>query len=244
MADIPHHDPLRRLLIVSATALEAEPVTSEIVQPAQQAHGPWTATVGRLAGVDVAVAPLGVGKSATAAGLATLVSRWQPTAVVQLGIGGTYAGSFLAVGGVAVARTDVDLDVGVTEVDRWQGVEALGFGLIPGSDAPPSNRMPTDPDLTSWLSHDGRVPVVAFGTSDAVSGDLDIAARRRDLFELSVESMEGAAAAQTARALGLPFAEVRGVSNVAGQRDKASWEVRAAVRASASVLLGALRSRI
>ena len=236
-------DPVRRLLIIAATDVEAEPVASAVSSGRVVRHGPWTATEGMLAGAEVAVAALGVGKTATAAGLATLAQAWRPTAIVQVGIGGTYAGSFLAVGAAAVAEAEVDLDVGVTAVAGWRGVEALGFGLVPGSEARPSNRLPTDPDLTGWLSRGHRIPVVTFGTSDAVSGDLDVAAQRRARFDLSVESMEGAAAAQTAAALGIPYAEGRGISNVAGQRDKATWELRGAVRASATVLLGALRDR-
>lgn len=236
-------DALHRLLIVGATSPEVRPVVAEVADAEELRYGPWTATEGHLSGTTVAVAALGVGKTLTAAGLATLAREWSATAIVQVGIGGTYAGSFLAVGGAAIAGEEVDLDVGVSSVDGWLGAETLGFGLIPGSDEPPTNRMPTDPALASRLSQGGRVPVVTFGTSDAVSGDLDIAAQRRARFDLSVESMEGAAAAQTAAALRLPFAEVRGISNVAGQRDKTSWEVRAAIRASTSVVLSTLRDR-
>jgi futalosine hydrolase len=59
-------------------------------------------------------------------------------------------------------------------------------------------------------------------------------------FDVSVESMEGAAAAQTARALGVPFAELRAVSNVVGERDKAHWDLRGAVRVARDAGLRAL----
>jgi futalosine hydrolase len=148
-------------------------------------------------------------------------------------------GSFLPVGGVAIAEAEYDLDVGVASTGGWRGMESLGFELVPGAGA--TNRVPTDPGLTRWLAGD-RIPVVPFGTSDAVSGDLATAAERHARFDLAVESMEGAAAAQTALAFGLPFAEVRGISNVAGQRDKGSWEIRAALRAAVATLTGAIRT--
>lgn len=197
-----------------------------------------------IGSTTVHVRTLGVGKTNTAAGLAQAIAELAPTAVAQVGIGGTYAGSFLPVGGAAVAEADWDLDFGVRYADAWRGADHLGFGLLPDSDLTAAgNRLPTDPELTRWLSLEGRVPVVAFGTSDAVSGDLTVAAERRDRFDLSVESMEGAAAAQIAVAAGIPFAQVRGISNVAGQRGKESWEIPSAIRAACAVLLAALRDR-
>jgi futalosine hydrolase len=53
--------------------------------------------------------------------------------------------------------------------------------------------------------------------------------------------MEGFGAALACARLGLPFAEVRGVSNVAGVRDKAAWDVPSAIRASSSAVRAALR---
>lgn len=224
---------LRTLLVIGATPEELAPIVHAVADPAAVAHG----------GVIVDVRPLGVGKCATAAGLARALAEASAAgrpfdAVVQVGIGGTYAGSFLPVGGVAVATSEHDLDFGVRYRHGWRGADDLGFPLVRES-AP--NAVPVDPDLSAWLSHRGRVPAVPFGTSDAVSGDLDEADARRQRFDLAVESMEGSAAALTALSLGVPFAEVRGISNVAGQRDHATWEVRAAVQAAARVLLGALR---
>lgn len=226
--------------MITATAFEAEPLTAVLADASPLAVGSILGSVGRVGPARVSVVSLGIGKSQTAAGLARTIAALSPTTIVQLGIGGTYAGSFLPVGGVAVAAAEYDLDVGVATAEGWTGVDALGFELVPGAGA--TNRIPTDAALTHWLAG-GRIPVAPFGTSDAVSGDLDTAAARHARFDLAVESMEGAAAAQTALAFGLPFAEVRGISNVAGQRDKSGWEIRAALRAAVAVLAGALRAR-
>lgn len=283
MPSPPAPEAFRHLLAIAATPFEAEPLLRELANRHAVRVGPYDATTGTVAGIDMTVAALGVGKTNTAAGLTRLATQLDVSSVVQIGVGGTYAGSFLAVGGVAVAGVEVDLDLGVAlrvapsvapgaapglaSADGWRGVDALGFPVIrsmrgagtpeteaaspsnasastpPNAEAPSGNHVPTNPALTRWLSHGGRIPVVAFGTSDAVSGDLETAALRHARFDLGVESMEGAAAAQTATLLGLPFAEVRGISNVAGQRDKVSWELPTAARAAAEVLLGALRDR-
>ncbi|MCV4820224.1 hypothetical protein OFM15_29545, partial [Escherichia coli] len=56
-------------------------------------------------------------------------------------------------------------------------------------------------------------------------------------WEADVENMEGAAFAQACLWLGLPGAELRAVSNVAGVRDKAQWRVRQAVEALEAAVL-------
>ena len=225
--------PLRSLLVIGATPGELAPLVDALRDAPEASRAP----------LEVDLRALGIGKAATAAGLARALAEASAAgrpfdAVVQVGIGGTYAGSFLPVGGVAVAAVEHDLDYGVRYRDGWRGAEDLGFPLV--VEATP-NSVPVDAHLSRWLSREGSVPTAVFGTSDAVSGDLDEAEARRQRFDLAIESMEGAAAALTARAFGVPFAEVRGISNVAGQRDHATWEVRAAVQAAARVLLGALR---
>lgn len=46
-----------------------------------------------------------------------------------------------------------------------------------------------------------------------------------------VEEMEGFAVARAARVLGVPFASLRAVSNLAGERDPSCWETRRALAA-------------
>jgi futalosine hydrolase len=50
------------------------------------------------------------------------------------------------------------------------------------------------------------------------------------------ESMEGAAVAFAAARQGVPFVEVRGISNLCGPRDGASFNLAAAIRNAATVL--------
>ena len=80
-----------------------------------------------------------------------------------------------------------------------------------------------------------------FATSDAISGDLDVAALRFEASDAAIESMEGAGAALACHHLDLPFAELRGVSNIAGVRDKSQWQVDAALKAMSRALVTALQ---
>ena len=52
----------------------------------------------------------------------------------------------------------------------------------------------------------------------------------------AVESMEGAAIVHTAIAYSLPVAEIRGISNAVGDRDRSKWRLHEAARAAGSEL--------
>jgi futalosine hydrolase len=58
-----------------------------------------------------------------------------------------------------------------------------------------------------------------------VSDCEEVAAARASRFGALVENMEGYALALAGRRTGIPVAEVRGVSNRAGNRDKDTWNL-------------------
>jgi futalosine hydrolase len=222
------------ILVIAATLGELEPLLDQVAPsgcPATVWGGATALTIGREAVVAQA---LGLGKANTAAGLMAALLAWRPRAVLQVGIGGAYLGSFLSVGMAAVATEEVDLELGVRTAEGWQGLAALGFPLTPASGGRPerANVVPTHPGLTAALGRVADLAPVRFATRDTVTGDVDDGAALATTHDVSIESMEGVAAAQVCDRLGVPFAEVRGVSNVVGQRDPARWNVRSAAHAA------------
>ena len=214
-------------LLISATAAEAGPLKNACKRVERLEF-----SLGELYRLrpSLYLAHLGVGKVNTAAGLAGAVERLEPTSVIQFGIGGAFVGSFLSVGMVAVAEGEVHLDTGVRTDTGWEGMESLGFPLLKG-DTPFYNIFPTDAGLTQKVLEATGAHPCTFGTSETVTGSFDDARTFHERFDVSIESMEGAAAAQVCLALGVPFAELRGVSNIVGERDKRAWNIPAAVRA-------------
>jgi futalosine hydrolase len=57
----------------------------------------------------------------------------------------------------------------------------------------------------------------------------------------AVESMEGAAIAHVAAMAGIPVGEIRGISNIAGNRDRSAWRIPQAAAAAQEALLEWLR---
>ena len=61
------------------------------------------------------------------------------------------------------------------------------------------------------------------------SGDAETASQRFHRYGAFAENMEGSAVAQTCFLFDVPMAECRGISNVAGDRDRDRWQLRRAI---------------
>ena len=69
-------------------------------------------------------------------------------------------------------------------------------------------------------------------TASQVTGTAAEADELAERWEALAESMEGAAAAHICALYGVPFLEVRGISNLVGDRDREHWQVRRGVAAA------------
>jgi futalosine hydrolase len=58
-----------------------------------------------------------------------------------------------------------------------------------------------------------------------------------DAFQPAVESMEGAAFHYVCLMKGLPFLQIRGISNLVGVRDKSKWKTKEALSAATELLI-------
>jgi futalosine hydrolase len=87
---------------------------------------------------------------------------------------------------------------------------------------------------------------VQYGPSLTVgmaSGDIHTADARFRSFRALAENMEGSAIAQACLLFDVPFLEFRGISNMAGVRDKAKWDLGAAMEHCLSVIKYLLDNR-
>ncbi len=170
----------------------------------------------------------GVGPVNAAYALTRCLAAGAPRAVIACGVGGAYPDSGLSVGDVVSADSDTYGDLGAATPDGFLDMEALGFPVVDG--APPLfNRLPLDLFPTAR-----RVPFVTNSTCSGTDEDARAIAARTGG---AVESMEGAAIVHVARLSGIPVGQVRGISNIAGRRDRAAWRVEDAAAAARRALL-------
>jgi futalosine hydrolase len=199
------------LLVVTAVAAEADAVR---------------------AGADpdhVIVAPVGVGPAEAAAGTARLLATGRYRAVVSAGIAGGFPGR-APVGATVLGARSIAADLGAESPDGFLPVEQLGFGR---------SRVDADPALLKSLT--AALPDAVVGdvlTLATVTGTAATAERLATLFPAAVaEAMEGFGVAVAAG--GVPFAELRTISNPVGPRDRAAWRLKEAF-AALSTASGAL----
>jgi futalosine hydrolase len=167
------------------------------------------------AGVQAGIVVAGVGPAAAAAATSRALSDGRHDLVLCAGIGGGFAP--LGPGDIAVAASIVFADLGAETADGFVPVSALGFG---------SERYDVAPRLSVELAdrtggHLGTVLTVATVTGTAARA-AELSGRFPDAI---AEGMEGAGVAAAATIHGVPFAEVRAISNLIRPRDRDAWEI-------------------
>ncbi|GIG90836.1 futalosine hydrolase [Plantactinospora endophytica] len=192
------------ILVVTAVEAEAEAVRAGLVSDV------------------LTVAPVGVGPAAAAAGTARLVALAEAAGrpyrgVLSAGIGGGFPGR-APVGGTVLATRSVAADLGAESPDGFLTLDELGFG---------TTSLPADPALLEVLR--AGLPQAVTGavlTLNTVTGtaasSAALLARHPDAV---AEAMEGYGVATAAAAAGLPFAELRTISNPIGPRDRSAWRI-------------------
>ncbi|MGN9905983.1 futalosine hydrolase [Phytohabitans sp. LJ34] len=184
----------------------------------------------RAGASEVTVAAVGVGAAAAAAGTARLLALAEAagspyTAVVVAGIGGGFAGR-APVGATVLATRSIAADLGADSPEGFIPLDDLGFGTAIA---------PADPMLLARLH--AALPDAITGdilTVNTVTGTAETTETLTRRFPAAVaEAMEGYGAARAATDAGLPFAELRTISNPIGPRDRGAWRIPDALAALA-----------
>ncbi|WFE96009.1 futalosine hydrolase [Micromonospora sp. WMMD987] len=204
------------LLVLTAVPAEAEAVRAGLADP--------TVTV-RAIGVGPAVAG-----AATARLLALAEAAGRPyRAVVSAGIAGGFAGR-APVGATVLASHSIAADLGAESPDGFIPVDELG---MPAEFLGGGPVIEADPALLGGLR--AALPAAVVGavlTVSTVTGTAASATALTDRHPDAVaEAMEGYAVAVAATQAGVPFAELRTISNPIGPRDRDGWRMREAFTA-------------
>jgi futalosine hydrolase len=217
-----------RLLVVTSVSAEREAIQRGLT--AARTRGAGTMAAGSPASTaahrttEVIVIETGVGMAGAAAATAAALHRHadEPfTGIICVGIGG---GIGVPVGGVALATLSVAADLGAEAPNGFLSLDDLGLG---------SSTVECDTDLVARLG--GRLPeavrgaILTVATATGTADRLHVLQDRHP--DAVAEAMEGFGAATAARLSGVPFAEIRTVSNVVGPRDRDAWRIPEALAA-------------
>jgi futalosine hydrolase len=214
--------------------------------------------------LNLLIGTTGIGKVNAAAITAAILSRFKVMEVWCVGCAGAYAGTGLRIGDVVITRDAICGDEGVLQKDRVSSTEFIGIPLLRKESRPIYDRFPlggfetfrkldellppgrymttgathclqpgdlsTDPDNSFSIQYG---PVLTVGM---VSGDIETADKRFQNYAAMTENMEGSAIAQVCFLFDAPFLECRGISNIAGVRDKKQWDLKLAIDRSHAVI--------
>ena len=169
-------------------------------------------------GGDGTVIVGGVGPAASAAATSAALAASSYDLAVCAGVGGGFAP--LEPGELAVASSVVFADLGA---ETGSGFESFDFA---------TDRYEVEPRLAVAVADrtGGRL-----GTVLTVATVTGTATRTQALLarfpDAVAEGMEGAGVAAAAQLHGVPFVEIRAISNVVGPRDRLSWQIPTALAA-------------
>jgi len=234
------------IALLCAVQAEVEHILSAVSASETKTVGSKSMIAGTLAGLNIIVCVGGMGK-VNAAHAATLLAQHKPETLVIFGVGGAYPSSGAKIGDIALAKEEIFGDEGVLTVDGFKEIEFIGIPLIktatsvlyttyPAAEAPLQHAIKTLVARQQAVARD-----VHIGTFITLSTCTGTSGRARDLenrYHGLCENMEGAAAAQVAELHGIPWVEIRGISNIVEDRDLRKWDIpRATVAAQQAVRL-------
>ena len=213
----PENSDLRnmRIAVVTATELEMQPIRAYLSERLYlRSHHSFSLCVS------------GVGLMHATHSLAGFLQTEKPDVIIQAGIGGGFHPLKHPIGQSVAVGSEMQGDLGVMEPGGlWQGL--------------PEMRL-MDPDLAPYTSarlinphHDlltkSGLPIVNGVSVNRVSTDAEFIHILAHKQAADVESMEGAAFHYSCLQAGIPFLQLRGLSNLVGDRDKSRWQITTAL---------------
>jgi futalosine hydrolase len=161
----------------------------------------------------------GIGLVATAAQSARRMAQTRYDLAFNFGVCGSFDRS-LALGTVVQITTDRMSELGAEDDDRFMTMQELGLAA---QDAIVNLAPPQNAALR-------QLPAVSGISVNTVHGSERTIAAVVERFHPQVESMEGAAFAYACALSGVPYAQVRAVSNIVERRNRDRWRLDLAIR--------------
>jgi len=235
MSQSPENAPI---LIACAVHAEARAVAGGVGVPIGESARFWE-PIDLDSGVHLMIT--GVGKANAAGATARALALGRYSAVWSVGVAGALpgVGGGLDIGGVVCAGASVFADEGVRTPDGFTAIGEIGFPTTDGLggellDGTGAIRATAPvPSSVRERARAGTIATVSTGSgTDALAREL------ADRTGAIAEAMEGAAVGLACARAGVPFAEIRAISNTTGDRGRQVWDLRAALGAITELLAG------
>jgi futalosine hydrolase len=217
------------LLLAVAAEVEARAALVGLGGPARAELPLWTRIPLRP---RIEMVVTGVGKAPASGGVARVLDPSVHGLVLSVGIAGSYTtpGSSAPLGAVVGATSSVLADEGVATPTGFDDLAKLGFAPA-GCGLAITVPAPVIEALRPHCTHMGPIATVS-----TCSGTNALAREVHSRTGAVAEAMEGAAVALAAYRLGVPFGELRVISNTTGDRASQVWAIKDALSTLARVI--------
>jgi futalosine hydrolase len=241
---------MKTLALLSSMPFESDHILSCLKNVRKTKTARSVVHRGKLSGRDIVLAATGIGKVNAAILSTAILEQFRVQKIIFLGVGGAYPGSGLAVGDIAIASKEIYGDEGVIDSGGWHSLRKIGIPLVGSGKKKFFNEYPVFPlplpSLTTGkIAGTGRRPLNiksgAFVTVSASTGTIKRAKELEKRFHAICENMEGAAVAHLCTLYNIPLLEIRGISNIAGVRDRRRWDLELASRNCQQAVLTVLQ---
>ena len=162
------------------------------------------------------------------------IHQFRPELLLQIGIAGSFDPA-LSPGSVVLVEKEYLGSLGVEEntagfQQHWKDI--FDLGLQAPSEAPFIEKALVNPCLDRWpWIKQMRLQTGTGVTIDEISTSPARIQALKTLYRPTVESMEGAALHFNALMHQTAFLQIRGISNLIGERDKSKWKIGPALQA-------------
>lgn len=219
--------------MIAAVPSEGNTIARNLKGAAARSAGGLTWHSGKLGRADIVYVVSGIGKTNAAHAATALIQYYSPALVINFGIGGAYPSSGLNQGDIAVASKEVYADEGVLLRSGFHDLKLINIPLLKIGRRRYFNEFPLDTGLRDNMMKAAtaagfRAMEGIFATVSTCTGTKKRAEELSRRFGAICENMEGAAVAHSCLIYGVPTVEVRGISNIAQERDASKWTIRAA----------------
>jgi futalosine hydrolase len=211
-----------KILIVAATRFEVRPLADKFAYVQKEddslAHYQY-----RNDKVDILITGMGMTPTAYYLGMQLPASNYD--LVINAGICGSYSDS-TPIGTVVNVTEECFCELGAENNDHM--ISLFELGLMDPDDPPyqAGKLLNNTTPKGSALRGLRRVRGI---TSNTIHGHPETIRRIREQFHPNVESMEGAAFFFACMTSGVPFHQIRAVSNFVEERDKSKWDIPLAI---------------
>lgn len=204
-----------KILIVSATWMEVKLLVDEFNFLNEKSH---LLKQYEIAGIKIDILVTGIGVTFTTFHLTNILKDSSYNFVLNIGISGSLTHE-LKIGEIVNVISEEFADLGIEKKDEFLTLFESGFM--------DSNEFPFEQGVLKAPNNNGLFDLkkVRGITTNKSHGSAESIAEVNQKFSAHVESMEGAAVFYVCNWLGIPFHQIRAISNFVEPRDSSKWDI-------------------